>query len=234
MTGGTGTTAHGGMHGPCRPYPSLEDSTKVSSPSTIQRGTMTPSGPGPDRPAVEVRGALVRGLIDHIARSEGVQGAEDALRKAGHAPKQILPEMWYPRALMQDLLELQAHQSGKPLQAVARQAGRRMAQSSLDGLDDTLCFVPPEHLVERLQSFVRIGDRNAIQLETIGDEIHLKQDPPGGPQVCALFHGIVEGLLDQLRVEGCIADDDIQDVRCRAEGQDRCEYEVVWTAADPG
>lgn len=192
------------------------------------------SGNRADEPRFEVRGALLRGLIDHMVRKDGIEGVEVALAEAGLSQKEVFPSVWYRMDVFDTLVTTWARGTGESPNEVAYRTGQRIAAHSVEDLDGILCYVPLEHLVARLQTFFRTGTEAPIRVEVEDGHVHVRQDPPAGPIVCPLFHGMIDGLVDLLRVEGCLEDGGAEATACHNEGDACCAYRLQVQANPSG
>lgn len=184
--------------------------------------------------AVQVKGAMIRGLIDHIARFDGVDGVGEVLEHVDLSGPQIEPDSWYSQEILETLVSLQADRQETSPEKVAYDAGRRMAASALGGLGDDLDHRPIEELVARLDHLVRVRGAPAIGLEIEDGHVVLAQNPPGGRYVCPMFHGIVEGLIEHLQVAGRIGPEEAHKLSCVSEGDDMCVYRIDRRPDPPG
>lgn len=181
-------------------------------------------------PAMEARGSLLRGVIDEIARRDGVEGVEEVMESLDVSPKAIIPSVWYDGKMLNSLLEVYSDHHDQAVGEAARQAGRRMASGTLDGIEEAICHVPLDQLISRLDRFFRIGEERPFRVAVGDDEVVVEQDPAGDPVACALFHGLIEGLVDHRQAAGCMDGEDVLQVECRAEGHDRCSYTFAASA----
>lgn len=185
-------------------------------------------------PAVRVRGVVLNGLLDYTASACGADDARDAAADAGltTADGRAYPDVWYDKAAFDTLLETCARAQGRDLAEVAREAGRHVAPGTLAAVEDVLAYVAVDHLIERMERFFRLGDAPPVRLHVDGPHrVTVRQVLPEGPVTCALFHGMLEGLLSHLEDTGRLADGAVADVECRAAGDHRCAYHLAWRDA---
>ena len=186
-----------------------------------------PSGRG--TPAIgfvpKIRASLVLRCVAYLRLTKGDIPTRDALRRWSVNADELTDDTWLSVDAYDEFFELLEASFGDGSYDFIRDLCSHTAPALSTVKEQILKIIPLEALAEtapivynkewnygRLE--VRTGKRWAVFQ-------HYDWQPT--PPMCAMFHGIYEGVLNARRAQG-----DVKKTRCVRLGDDHCEYRAEW------
>ena len=171
----------------------------------------------------KIRGRVINGYLDFVKRTWGQDGYEEC-RKAvgiGDAAK-IEDGEFYPNNAMLTIIKWIAENHGKER---VKQAGKHTVKNL--GLFAYLVrFMTMETMlnkaVERYREMYQFGSVDIKMKENGATAI--MRDVTDIKENCIGWTGAFEAMLELTKTKGSV-----REVKCQNEGDDHCEFEIIWS-----
>jgi len=173
----------------------------------------------------KIRGSSVLRFLAALRESKGAAALDDAIRSWAINPRDIAEDSWISVDSCAELLELVESRFGDGSYSFIRALFAAAGPSFPTIQGELARRVPLAALAERAPIvYAKEWNFGRVEVETGSRRALFRHfDWMPTPAMCAMFHGIYEGVLRWRGIEG-----QVRKARCARSGDPCCEYVVTW------
>jgi hypothetical protein len=173
----------------------------------------------------KIRGSSVLRFLEALRNAKGATALADAIRPWVIDPRQISEDSWISVDACAELLELAESRFGDGSYSFIRALFAATGPSFPTIQGELARRVPLTVLAERAPVvYAKEWNFGRLEVETGSRRAVFRHfDWMPTPAMCAMFHGIYEGILHWRGIEG-----QVRKTRCVRAGDPGCEYVVTW------
>jgi len=173
----------------------------------------------------KIRGSSVLRILAALRDSKGKEALDGAIRSWTIDPREITEDSWISVDACAELLELVEARFGDGSYAFIRAVFATTAPSFPTIRGEIARRMSLRALSERAPVvYSKEWNFGRLEVETTPRRADLRHfDWMPTPAMCAMFHGIYEGILHWRGIDG-----QVRKVRCVRAGDPCCEYHVTW------
>jgi DNA-binding MarR family transcriptional regulator len=193
----------------------MSGSTGYVSPAADEKGGFVP----------KIRGSTVLRFLHYLKKTRGPAAVGEAIKTWSVDPDKLTDDTWLSVASCAEFLDLVEAKFGDGSYGFVRRLFSE-AVSTFPTIREQLSkAMPLAALAERAPIvYNKEWNYGRLEVETDRHQVTFRHyDWMPTPAMCAMFHGIYEGILASRRVEGKVTK-----TQCVRTGSDHCEYRVEW------
>jgi len=173
----------------------------------------------------KIRGSSVLRFLEALREANGAAAVHDAIRNWTIDPRDIAEDAWLSVDACAELLELAESRFGDGSYSCIRALFAAAGPSFPTIRGELARRLPLESLAERAPIvYAKEWNFGRLEVETGPRRAVFRHfDWMPTPAMCAMFHGIYEGVLRWRGFEG-----KVRKARCVRDGDPCCEYLVTW------
>ena len=173
----------------------------------------------------KIRGSSVLRFLEILRKTQGAGAAAEAIRGWAMDPTDVAEDRWLSVDVCAELLELVEAKFGDGSYSFIRSLFAKAGPSFPTIREQLAKALPLEALAERAPIvYAKEWNFGRLEVETGRRHAVFRHfDWMPTPAMCAMFHGVYEGVLASRGFAGKVTK-----TRCVRTGDDRCEYAVEW------
>ena len=179
----------------------------------------------PERFIPKIRGSTVLRFLDYLKKTRGEAAVADGIRTWSVDPDGLTEDTWLSVDACAEFLDLVEAKFGDGSYSFIRRLFSQAVPSFPTVREQLSKAVPLRALAERVPIvYNREWNYGRVEVETDRRRATFRHyDLQPTAAMCAMFHGIYEGVLANRGVTGKVTK-----TQCVRTGSDHCEYRVEW------